>query len=208
MTHVFVILYNLYIIFQAVVNSTEWELILDLHEFDEPWMRFAKGKEKLLINITGMQETPVMKPFQFIETYFDGDWRDGKEIRQVKITQRDYQIAGNETKTRFSNKTPFMSTKTSLIFDVEKNSWMVRKSIKPFLRMEISSDNSEVYLRPFNQPRPARIIITNGITQRYNSTAKQWYDDFTPGYKRFKNIKIETKVGSQNPFWISIIIDF
>ena len=25
------------------MNSTEWELTLDLYEFDEPWMRFAKG---------------------------------------------------------------------------------------------------------------------------------------------------------------------
>lgn len=24
------------------MNTTEWELTLDLHEFDEPWMRFAK----------------------------------------------------------------------------------------------------------------------------------------------------------------------
>ena len=30
-------------IFKAIVNTTEWELTLDLHEFDEPWMRFAKG---------------------------------------------------------------------------------------------------------------------------------------------------------------------
>ena len=29
--------------FKAIVNTTEWELTLDLHEFDEPWMRFAKG---------------------------------------------------------------------------------------------------------------------------------------------------------------------
>ena len=101
-----------------MVNSTEWELILDLHEFDEPWMRFAKGKEKLLINITGMQEAPVVKPFQFIEKYFDGDWRDGKEIRQVKITQRDYQIAGDETKIRFLNRTSLMSTKTSFILNI------------------------------------------------------------------------------------------
>ena len=29
-------------IFKAIVNTTEWELTLDLHEFEEPWMRFAK----------------------------------------------------------------------------------------------------------------------------------------------------------------------
>ena len=97
------------------MNSTEWELILDLHEFDEPWMRFAKGKEKLLINITGMPDAPLVAPFQSIEKYFDGDWRNGKEIRQVKITQRDYQIAHNETKTRFSklNAGHTLKTKTS-----------------------------------------------------------------------------------------------
>ena len=30
-------------IFKAIMNTTEWELTLDLHEFDEPWMRFAQG---------------------------------------------------------------------------------------------------------------------------------------------------------------------
>jgi len=44
---------------------------------------------------------------------------------------------------------------------------------------------------------PAKIIITNGITQRFNRTIQEWYNDFTPGYKRFKDIRIETKVGSQ-----------
>ena len=65
------------------------------------------------------------------------------------------------------------------------------------MRIEISSDNPDVYLRPFNPPMPAKIIITNGITQRFNRTIQEWYNDFTPGYKRFKDIRIETKVGSQ-----------
>ena len=25
------------------MNTSEWELNLEFHEFDEPWMRFAKG---------------------------------------------------------------------------------------------------------------------------------------------------------------------
>ena len=29
--------------FQAIVNTTEWELNLEFHDFDEPWMRFAKA---------------------------------------------------------------------------------------------------------------------------------------------------------------------
>ena len=51
---------------------------------------------------------------------------------------------------------------------------------------------------------PAKIIITNGITQRFNRTIQEWYNDFTPGYKRFKDVKIETKVGSQKIFQISM----
>ena len=89
------------LLFQVVINSTEWELILDLHDFDEPWMRFARGRETLLINITEMEKTPLVAPFQFIEKTFDGDWRSGKEIRQIKITQRDYQISAWKNKARF-----------------------------------------------------------------------------------------------------------
>ena len=76
-------------------------MILDLHDFDEPWMRFARGRETLLINITEMEKTPQVAPFQFIEKTFDGDWRSGKEIRQIKITQRDYQISAMTYKARF-----------------------------------------------------------------------------------------------------------
>ena len=31
--------------FKAIVNSTEWEMILEFHEFDQPWMRYALGKD-------------------------------------------------------------------------------------------------------------------------------------------------------------------
>ena len=31
--------------FKVIVNSTEWEMILEFHEFDQPWMRYALGKD-------------------------------------------------------------------------------------------------------------------------------------------------------------------
>ena len=31
--------------FKVIVNSTEWEMILELHEFDKPWMRYALGTD-------------------------------------------------------------------------------------------------------------------------------------------------------------------
>ena len=27
------------------MNSTEWEMILEFHEFDKPWMRYALGTD-------------------------------------------------------------------------------------------------------------------------------------------------------------------
>ena len=35
--------------------------------------------------------------YDVIEKYFDGDWRKGKEIRKVVITQRLYQISPYST---------------------------------------------------------------------------------------------------------------
>ena len=77
-----------------------------------------------------------------------------------------------------------------------------QKSIEPFLRIEIFSDNPEVYLRPFIQPRPTKIIINNGFSERfdYDLMVNDSYYDFTPGYKRFKDITIKTKEGSQKVF--------
>ena len=80
------------------MNTTEWELTLEFHEFDEPWMRFAKGKEKIMININYLPEEPPMVPFDFMAKYFDGDWRQGKEIHRIKITHRFYQVSSNKTK--------------------------------------------------------------------------------------------------------------
>ena len=59
------------------------------------------------------------------------------------------------------------------------------KSNKPFLRIRIESDTPEVYFRPFNQPMPTRIVIINGL--------QDYWTGFTPGYKRFKNVTIQTK---------------
>ena len=30
---------------KVIVNSTEWEMSLEFHEFDQPWMRYALGKD-------------------------------------------------------------------------------------------------------------------------------------------------------------------
>ena len=30
--------------FKVIVNSTEWEMTIDMHEFDESWMRYVVGR--------------------------------------------------------------------------------------------------------------------------------------------------------------------
>ena len=57
-----------------------------------------KGREKIMININYLPEEPPMEAFDVMAKYFDGDWRQGKEIRQIKITHRYYQVSINETK--------------------------------------------------------------------------------------------------------------
>ena len=59
-----------------------------------------------------------------------------------------------------------------------------RKSNQPFLRIEISDEDSVNHeiLKPYNQPIPAKIVI---------------YQD---GNKRFQNITVQTKVGFQKVF--------
>ena len=42
--------------------------------------------------------SPEMPSLDLIDEYFDGDWRRGKEIQRVTITNRLYQISMNETK--------------------------------------------------------------------------------------------------------------
>ena len=40
---------------------------------------------------------PSKSTSNIIEEYFNGDWRDGKEIHKVVITQRLYQTSPNST---------------------------------------------------------------------------------------------------------------
>ena len=56
---------------------------------------------------------------------------------------------------------------------------MSRKSDQSFLRITFSDKNgvNQKFLRPYNQPMPAKTVIRNG------------------GYKRFQNITVQTKVG-------------
>ena len=51
-----------------------------------------------MININYLPEEPPMEAFDVMAKYFDGDWRQGKEIRKIKITHRYYQVSVNETK--------------------------------------------------------------------------------------------------------------
>ena len=30
--------------FKVIVNSTEWDITVDMHEFDESWMRYVVGR--------------------------------------------------------------------------------------------------------------------------------------------------------------------
>ena len=77
------------------MNSTEWELTLELNEFDEPWMRYAKGFEasKIAISINHPTEEGL------VQTVFYDDWRAGKEIQTMTISRRLYQVSPNETKS-------------------------------------------------------------------------------------------------------------
>jgi len=57
-----------------------------------------------------------------------------------------------------------------------------QKSNQSFLRIEFSDDKNvyQKFLRPYNQPMPAKIVIQ------------------TDEYKRFGNITVQTKVGFQD----------
>ena len=58
----------------------------------------------------------------------------------------------------------------------------IGKSNKPYIRIQLESDNPVKNLRPFNQSMPTKIEIG--------------YE----GYKRFKNVTIQTEVSYQiNP---------
>ena len=47
--------------------------------------------------------SPENPSLDIIDKYFDGDWRRGKEIHRVTITNRLYQISPGKTKAWFSN---------------------------------------------------------------------------------------------------------
>ena len=60
-----------------------------------------------------------------------------------------------------------------------------QKSDQSFLRIELSGEdnvNQTAFLRPYNPRMPAKLLIEND------------------GYKRFKNITVNTKVGFQKLF--------
>ena len=42
--------------------------------------------------------SPEIPSFDVIDTYFDGDWRRGKEMKKVTIANRLYQISPGVTK--------------------------------------------------------------------------------------------------------------
>ena len=56
-----------------------------------------------------------------------------------------------------------------------------QKSNQSFLRIELSDKDgvTQKYLRPYDQPMPAKILIRND------------------GYKKFQNITVHTQVGFQ-----------
>ena len=54
-----------------------------------------------MIKINHVDELSVA-PFDVIEKSIDGDWRKGKEIRQITIIHRSYQTSSNSTQARFS----------------------------------------------------------------------------------------------------------
>ena len=41
----FLIVFLMYWKIKVIVNSTEWEMTLDFHGFDQPWMRYALGED-------------------------------------------------------------------------------------------------------------------------------------------------------------------
>ena len=96
------------------MNSTEWELTLELNEFYESWMRYAKGFGcNRTIFLDFLPDFDARKPYKatliaisinhpteegFKRTFQD-DWRAGKEIQKIMISRRLYQVSPNETKS-------------------------------------------------------------------------------------------------------------
>ena len=58
-----------------------------------------KGKERMTVLIS-----PLNDQLDWIKKEFTGDWRQGKEMEQVIITKRFYQVSSNSSQAWFSNK--------------------------------------------------------------------------------------------------------
>ena len=91
-------------------------------------------------------------------------------------------------------------------FNVSDWSAVVRKTFKSkqtFVRIQIDSDNPENFLKHYYASMPTQITILNGydgITclgpdcQPIFLRQMNQVDEFIPGYKKFKNITIQTQV--------------
>ena len=87
---------------ECLFSKIEYEFILGKIQ----WV-LIKGTEKLMVKIgpstmSGMFEKTKITP-DIIEEYFNGDWREGQEIRKVVITQRFYQTSPYSLQFWFSN---------------------------------------------------------------------------------------------------------
>ena len=58
----------------------------------------GNGREMIKIVMHDVDYSPELPSLDIIDKYFDGDWRRGKEIHRVTITNRLYQISPGETK--------------------------------------------------------------------------------------------------------------
>ena len=77
------------------------------------------------------------------------------------------------------------------------------KSKQTFVRIQIDSDNPEKFLKHYYPSLPTKITILNGYNgetclglschPRFLRNMNQ-VDQFNPGYKKFKNITIQTQV--------------
>ena len=97
------------------MNSSEWEVILDYKDY-ESWMRFSRDLDSFFqgvyIRITDMlhvqydicQHDEARTAFFDLDEnrneqrlFFEESWRQGKEIRQIVISLRYYQVSPTET---------------------------------------------------------------------------------------------------------------
>ena len=75
--------------------------------------------------------------------------------------------------------------------------------MQTFVRIQIDSDNPEVFLQHYYLPMPTKIMILNGYDSEtcwgincqptFLSNMYQ-VDEFIPGYKKFKNMTVRTQV--------------